>query len=357
MALDQVRSYIPSWVLTTGAYTGVIIGIVCAVLYKYQDNMLYIPQIPNQPHKMSDMPDGHKNPMDHARVPYENVNVKTSDGQTINMWLMLQTNNPQKRPTLIYFHGNAGNMGYRLPNSTEMYRRCGMNVLIMDYRGYGDSTGVPNEIGLERDADATLEFALKHPSLQGSPLILFGRSLGGAVAISLAHRSPHGTVSGVILENTFLSVSHMADVLIPFLKYIPLIKRLVLRINWDSYIKIPELTCPIMFISGDSDELVPPSHMKQLFELATKSTHRDFFSVSGGMHNDSFIKAGLMYYEKLADFLNKILSMKNKGEQSAAANGVENPVERVVLNTGDIDIGTTKSTLDLPTMQTNFQVR
>ena len=172
---------------------------------------------------------------------------------------MLQPKDSEKVPTLIYFHGNAGNMGFR-ENSSKMFR-MGINVLAMDYRGYGKSTGTPTEDGLNLDADAVLQWALKHPSLQGSPIVLFGRSLGGAVCVSLAHRYPD-KISAIVVENTFLSIAKMVDVLMPAVAFA---KNLVLDIGWDNYSLISRLKCSMFFISGDSDQLVPPSHMRQLY--------------------------------------------------------------------------------------------
>lgn len=135
-------------------------------------------------------------------------------------------------------------------------------------------------------------FLLRFNRILG-PIILFGRSLGGAVSISLAERFPNN-IHGIIVENTFLSISKMVDVLMPFLKYL---KKYVLKINWNSDYKIKQLTQPILFYSGDSDELVPPFHMKRLYDFAVKSYNRVFFSVSGGTHNDTWDKAGSKYYE------------------------------------------------------------
>ena len=95
------------------------------------------------------------------KIPYEEHIIKTEDNESIHVWLLLQQDS-KNVPTLIYFHGNAGNMGFRLQNAAEMYARVGINILMMDYRGYGKSTGVPSEKGLKYDADAVLKFAISH---------------------------------------------------------------------------------------------------------------------------------------------------------------------------------------------------
>ena len=112
----------------------------------------------------------------------------------------------------------------------------------------GNSVGTPNETGLNIDADTVLLYAVKHPKLRNSKVIVFGQSLGGAVAVSLAHRYPE-LVSGVILENTFKSISSMVDIMMPYLKTL---KAYVLNIKWNSDEKIDQLTMPLFFISGNS---------------------------------------------------------------------------------------------------------
>jgi dienelactone hydrolase len=149
--------------------------------------------------------------------------------------------------------------------------------------------------------------------LSNSRLITFGRSLGGAVAISLAHSFPD-LVSGVIVENTFVSIGAMVDVLMPFLRHI---RQFVLCMNWDSAVKIADLKVPIMFIAGDSDELVPPSHMRTLYELATRSVFREFYSVLGGTHNDTFEVAGAEYYRRMAAFIVQHIS-RSAGASSSS---------------------------------------
>lgn len=335
----------PNWLLkTTYALIGTV-SLVLILIYNYQDKMLYHPMIPGcTSKKTSDNPPGYCNPLEASgdKVEYEDVLVDTPDGEKIHTWLMLQKSNPENYPTLIYFHGNAGNMGYRLPNSLLMYWKCGMNILTMDYRGYGNSSGEPSERGLEVDAEAVMKYALQHPKLKNSPIVLFGRSLGGAVAVSLAHSYPNN-VAAIIIENTFLSISAMVDVLMPWIAFA---KNLVLRIGWDSASKVKDLECPILFISGDADELVPPSHMSQLRDLATKSKFKDFYSIAGGGHNDSFVVAGAFYYQRLREFIQRDEIVKFNG--SAGSVGECN-------NEGETNLGGQKQAI--PTMQTNFVVK
>ena len=121
---------------------------------------------------------------------------------------------------------------------------------------------------------------------------MFGRSLGGAVCFYLAEKFPD-LVAGVIVENTFLSISAMVDILMPFLT---LIKPYVLRMKWNSDELISRVKQPILFLSGARDRLVPPFHMKRLYDLATATRLREMYVVSNGDHNDTWEKGGIQYY-------------------------------------------------------------
>lgn len=326
---------------------GTVLGvtmIACVGLFFFQNKLLYMPNPPGFPPKPEENPVGCRSPSEwniqgnlansgeKDTIPYENAMLVTSDGFKIHTWLLLHPNSTQV-PTLIYFHGNAGNMGFRLQNAAKMFAAVGINVLMMDYRGYGNSEGTPDEVGLNIDADTVLKYAKDHPRLKGSPLVAFGRSLGGAVSIALAARNPQD-IQAVIVENTFLSVSAMVDKLMPAVAFL---KFLVLRIGWNSDASIKTLKQPIMFISGDRDELVPPEHMRQLYELTDKSDNIDFYSVRGGTHNDTWVKAGADYYRRMKAFMSK--------------------VTKFALSSAPIcDASEKEPMVALPTMTTDFRV-
>ena len=108
--------------------------------------------------------------------------------------------------TLLMFHGNAGNIGYRLPIAKILESEVGVTTLLLQYRGYGLSTGYPNEKGLNIDAQAGLDFIKRRADLQNSKIVLYGQSLGGAVSLKLAASNGENGIAGMILENTFLSI-------------------------------------------------------------------------------------------------------------------------------------------------------
>jgi fermentation-respiration switch protein FrsA (DUF1100 family) len=334
--------------------------LMLGVLWYNQDKMLYHPNPPGAPKLPSENPKGCRLPSEFTRagdfahpsisldlrIPFEEVFITTADKARIHTWLLLQEN-AKTKPTLIFSHGNAGNMGFRLPHAALFYAKSGVNVVMYDYRGFGASEGTPSEKGLNLDAIAVLEFVSKHPALEGSPILLFGESLGGAVTISLAHARPT-LVSGIILENTFLSVPKMVDHLMPLVA--PL-KGLILSIKWDSDMKITTLPHPMLFVSGLADQLVPPFHMKALHDSAAKSSYRDLYEVPGGEHNDTFVTGGMTYYRRVRDFAARVLGTNTSGA-GAGAGGVTS------VSVGDDGgIAFDQSVFHTPTMGTDFRVK
>ena len=137
---------------------------------------------------------------------YEELSIPTPDGEMLSAFLCRPSNKQfAKNITLLMFHGNAGNIGYRLPIAKILESEVGVNILMLQYRGYGLSTGSPNEKGLTIDAQTGLDFIRKRADLKDTKIVLYGQSLGGAVSVKLAVHN-EGVVSAIILENTFLSI-------------------------------------------------------------------------------------------------------------------------------------------------------
>lgn len=135
--------------------------------------------------------------------------------------------------------------------------------------------------------------------------------MGGAVAFHLAYYALQQNihVSGIIVENTFLSISAMVDKLMPFL--VP-IKRFVLRLNWDSTMLVPHLTQPILFLAGSKDELVPHEHMQHLMLIASSSSYKQFHVIDGGTHNESWIQGGAVYWSAIGHFVKQALQARGQ---------------------------------------------
>ncbi|XP_059820743.1 protein ABHD13 [Hemitrygon akajei] len=299
-------------ILTFHLYGGIfllflILASVAGILYKFQDVLLYFPEQPPSSRLYVPVPTG---------IPHENLFVKTKDGIRLNLILLRYTgDNASYSPTIIYFHGNAGNIGHRIQNALLMMVNLKVNVLLVDYRGYGRSEGEPSEKGLYLDSEAVLDYVMTRPDLDKTKIILFGRSLGGAVAIHLASENPH-RIFAIIIENTFLSIPHMASTLFSFfpMRYLPL---WCYKNKFLSYNKIAQCRMPSLLISGLSDQLIPPVMMKQLCELSASRTKR-LVIFPDGTHNDTWQCQG--YFAALEQFIKELLKNNSHEEVKTTSN-------------------------------------
>jgi fermentation-respiration switch protein FrsA (DUF1100 family) len=133
--------------------------------------------------------------------------IPTPDGESLSAFFLRANKQHARNVTILMFHGNAGNIGYRVPIGKILEDDLGCNVLMLQYRGYGMSTGTPNEKGLMIDAQTGLDYIKQRAELRNTRIVLYGQSIGGAVAISLAARNlKEGDIAGLILENTFTSM-------------------------------------------------------------------------------------------------------------------------------------------------------
>eukprot|EP00471_Norrisiella_sphaerica_P006726 CAMPEP_0184478550 /NCGR_PEP_ID=MMETSP0113_2-20130426/546_1 /TAXON_ID=91329 /ORGANISM="Norrisiella sphaerica, Strain BC52" /LENGTH=297 /DNA_ID=CAMNT_0026856385 /DNA_START=252 /DNA_END=1145 /DNA_ORIENTATION=- len=252
-------------------------------------------------------PKGFRTPAE-RHLPFEDVYLTTDDGITINGWL-ITAKESNKKPCILYLHGNAGNIGHRLLGLLELYHRVGCSIFVIDYRGYGNSSGSPSEAGLILDAKAALDYLSERAPVDNKKIVVFGRSLGGAVAIALTAKYQE-KIHGLIIENTFTRIDDMAtvlfsriakikkekaDILLPFL-YIYLTN------PWRNVDRIGCIRTPLLFYSGLKDQLIPPEQMKQLF-AAARSEIKMLHEVPEGDHNNTVDKGGDEYYDKFREFL------------------------------------------------------
>jgi fermentation-respiration switch protein FrsA (DUF1100 family) len=246
-------------------FSVVVASGMAFLLYRFQENLLFQPKIFPQHLTPKDNPPGMRHPGEHG-LGWEDVRLTAADGTKLHAWLIRPENTAarQARATMLFFHENAGNMGLRMESLKMMYDTLNVNILILSYRGYGESEGVPNEEGLYQDAEAAFQYVRARSDLDTSRLVLFGRSLGGGVAIDLASKHERtGGISCIIVENTFASISDMVDVIFPALSFA---KAAILRMKWDSRIKVASITRPILFLSGAQVSSHADKHL-HLFSL------------------------------------------------------------------------------------------
>jgi fermentation-respiration switch protein FrsA (DUF1100 family) len=226
-------------------------------------------------------------------LEYDDVFFTASDGTRLHGWYV-----PGDGPaTLVWFHGNAGNISGRLENLSRLSRHLGVKVFIFDYRGYGRSEGKPSEGGLYLDAEAAIEYLMENRGVvPETDLVLFGRSLGVAVAVEMATR--HRT-RAVVLESGFTSVRAMVSGSYPFLPSGLLIK--LVEARFDSLAKMSTVRAPVMVLHGDRDPTVPFEHGRELFEAANDP--KRFYPIRGAAHNDTYQVGGEPYFEALREFV------------------------------------------------------
>ena len=186
---------------------------------------------------------------------YEELIIPTIDGEKLSaFYIRGPRGGPNSDVTVLMFHGNAGNIGHRLPIAHMLIKASGCNVFMLEYRGYGISTGEPDESGLNLDAQTALDYLRDRAETRDHKLLVYGQSLGGAVSIRLvAKNQAKGLISGLILENTFLSMRKLIPSIIPPAKYLAYLCHQV----WPSDSLIPSIKVPILFLSGLQDEIVP----------------------------------------------------------------------------------------------------
>jgi hypothetical protein len=201
---------------------------------------------------------------------------------------------PKPLATLLFCHGNAGNISHRLENVYHLLR-TGFQVLLFDYRGFGHSSGEPSEEGLYADATAAWAHLVQREDAAGMPQIIFGRSLGGAVAVELATQVG---ADGLIIESTFTSIRTLARLVFS----VPLPE---LPMKYDSLSKIGRISMPLLAIHGERDDLIPFADGKLLFEAAQEP--KAWYPIHGAGHNNTYQIGGEAYFRRLAEFATSLL--------------------------------------------------
>jgi len=263
--------------LALGLFLGY--GTLVATAYFSQARMLFLPDLPTRAVLRTPASVG---------LPFEEVSLVASDGVSLHGWYLPH---PGAVHTLLFCHGNAGNISHRL-DSLEIFHELGLSVLIFDYRGYGKSGGVPSEAGSYRDVKAAWAFLVGEKGVPPDRVILYGRSLGAAVAAALPDRN---RAAALILESAFTSVPDLAQALYPWLP-----ARWLSRYRYDTLGSLGDLAVPLLVVHSRDDEIIPFSHGKRLFDGAPEP--KQLLELRGG-HNDAFLRDRDHYLAGLRRFL------------------------------------------------------
>jgi fermentation-respiration switch protein FrsA (DUF1100 family) len=266
------------------AYAGIV-----ALVYFQQDRLLYLPGMGRE---LAGTPERYG-------LPFEDVAIRTEDGETLHAWWIPANN---ARGAVILFHGNAGNISYRL-DYARMFDRLGYSTLLVEYRGYGRSTGSPSEQGTYLDAAASWRWLSETKGIARSDIALFGESLGGAVAAWLAERE---RPRALVLASTFTSVPDLAAEIYPFLPV-----RLLSRFEYNTLAALARIEAPVLVAHSPSDDIIPFSHGKRLFAAAREP--KAFLELSGG-HNDGFVFMRPEWANALGAFLDQPAGGNSKRE-------------------------------------------
>jgi fermentation-respiration switch protein FrsA (DUF1100 family) len=247
-------------------------------------------------------------------LAFEDVFIKTQDNVTINAWLVKSSSRRPEVPrgeeptgtqrgTLIFCHGNAGNIGDRL-EKILLFHQMGLNILVIDYRGYGKSQGQPSEAGIYKDAVAAYDYLLTRQDIDRSRIIGYGESLGGAVAVDLGTKR---NLAALIIDSSFTNAADMAKTIYPF------IPSFLLGTKLDSAAKVRTVTIPKLFIHSRADEIVPFRLGERLYQAAAQP--KEFLELSGG-HNDTPADAREEMAREIIIFLRRHNVIKQPGNAS-----------------------------------------
>ena len=255
--------------------------IVSLGLYFFQLKLIYIPHGLEKYHATPEMDGG---------MAFEEIEFLATDGAKLWGWYVTP---PKSRGVVLYCHGNAGNITHRT-GSIRLFYELGYTVFIFDYRGYGKSQGSPNEQGTYWDVEGAWKFLAEKKGHSPSDIVVFGRSLGGAVASYIAEKH---TPKALLLESTFTSLPDVAAEIYPWL----LLVRVLSSVEYPTGNRLANIKCPIMITHSPQDEIIPYSHGEALYKLAKEP--KRFLKIEGG-HNVGFRSNYGKIQMTVAQFLN-----------------------------------------------------
>lgn len=258
---------------------GILYILFCLFLFILQGKLIFYPNIGGRELRATPEDIG---------LDYESVTINTSDNVRLHGWFVKAA---KQRGTLLFFHGNAGNISHRL-DSLRIFNSLGLSTLIIDYRGYGQSQGSISEKGTYLDAEAAWLYLTEQKGIDPKKIIVFGRSFGGAVAANLSADNPS---AALILESVFSSVPDMAARMYPVFPV-----RLLCRYQYDTRKALQSISSPVLIVHSPDDEIIPFENGRILYDSARAP--KSFLEISGS-HNDGFLVSGQSYLEGINTFI------------------------------------------------------
>ncbi len=253
--------------------------VVCALMWAFQERLVFLSGVGGR--ELIADPSA-------LDLAFDDVTFEAADGVALHGWYV---HGDDDAPVVIVFHGNAGNISHRM-DTIRIFSELGLRVFIFDYRGYGRSEGRPTEAGTYRDAEAAWRWVTEERGVEPDDIVLFGRSLGGAVAAWLA--AGH-TPGALLLESTFTSLPELGASVYPIFPV-----RLLARLDYDVVDALSRVSAPVLVLHSPDDEIVPFSHGEALYEAVPGE--REFFRMRGG-HNDGFLASGADYRRAISGFI------------------------------------------------------
>ena len=258
-------------------FSSIIIAylVLLVFIYFYQRNLLYHPSDNNYQ-------------KDKIQFSYDEIFIKVDDKIKLKSWII--NKNLKKFKTLLFFHGNAGELSNRIYKLNEL-NKLDINILLISWRGFSGNEGSPTEENLYKDAKAAIKW-LNRKEVENNKIILYGESLGTGVAVEIGKKN---NFNSIILESPFTSMENAAKIYYP---YLPV--KLLLKDKYNSISKIKKITTPILIMHGKKDDIVPFSMGKELFEKANNPKYSYFTSDDDHMmeFNDQILKSIKNFIDK-----------------------------------------------------------